>query len=99
MENLNIMLVSGPQRESEPLQRLLLQAGIRNIRCCGHIREAEQELLREPVDLLICDIQMPDEAAPSWLRRCMPACAAANWRMRRCCCGTAGPARLCRSPM
>ncbi|WP_374420338.1 EAL domain-containing protein [Chromobacterium sp.] len=60
MENLNIMLVSGPQRESEPLQRLLLQAGIRNIRCCGHIREAEQELLREPVDLLICDIQMPD---------------------------------------
>ena len=60
MENLNIMLVSGSLRESEPLQRMLFQAGIRKIRCCSHIREAEQQLLHEPVDLLICDIQMPD---------------------------------------
>ncbi|PTU66821.1 hypothetical protein DB032_18755 [Chromobacterium sp. Panama] len=60
MENLNVMVVSGSSRDNERLQRMLSQAGIRNIRHCGHIREAEQQLLREPVDLLVCDIQMPD---------------------------------------
>ncbi|MBN3002405.1 EAL domain-containing response regulator [Chromobacterium alkanivorans] len=60
MEDLNVMVVSGPSRDNERFQRMLFQAGIRNIRYCGHIHEAEQQLLRDPVDLLVCDIQMPD---------------------------------------
>jgi len=68
LEKLAILIVDNNQQSLDIISQVVSGFGVRNISRVQTVKDAKAEILKAPLDFLLCDAQLPDEDGYSFLR-------------------------------
>jgi CheY-like chemotaxis protein len=68
LEKVCVLIVDNNQQSLDIIAQVVMGFGVRNITRAQTVKDAKAEILKGPLDFLLCDAQLPDEDGYSFLR-------------------------------